>query len=469
MQNTNNSNTTNQIITLNDIISETYNDYNNNMSSDKEYSKSLINVLKKLNYWPALQVKKFKGAKNQVLLHNTYIREDINDFKQLYEQCRSVILDFEAPEKNKNIVVSYSNSIPVRINKEDYTYNTGDEYYEAYDGTTITCYYYNNKWHFGTTSCPDINSSWYSHPTKTHGKMFDEILCKIMKYNDETTVRNKFCELLDVNQSYVFILIHYENIHIIDYTNILGSNYMELVHVDCRNITSYEDVSLANFPLSNYGVTYPKKFNHYDEANNYINIPENNTYGYIIKRKSDNNCYLAKISPSDVKYREETDPCNPNPWYNILSTYMKNRVDYHINDYIRDYNPSIEKLYDTNGKEIDPTYLIHTSICTIKDVLFKLYTATTTYNSKKNAFKMNKTIDKDFSPLIRFHLAKLRRRQITVYTGIQLSARDVYYYLCHCLRPNDLKQIISLLTSTSGYDINERSLMCLVTLNNLLN
>ena len=120
-------------------------------------------------------------------------------------------------------------------------------------------------------------------------------------------------------------------------------------------------------------------------------------------------------------------------------------------------------------KEIDPTYLIHTSICTIKDVLFKLYSATTTYNIKKNLFKMNKEIDKDFSPLIRFHLAKLRRRQITVYKGNLIGNRDIYYYLCHCIRTNDLRQIIQLITNTSGYDINERSLMCLVTLNNLLN
>ena len=169
-----------------------------------------------------------------------------------------------------------------------------------------------------------------------------------------------------------------------------------------------------------------------------------------------------------MKYREETDPCNPNPWYNILSTYMKNRVDYHINDYIRDYNPNISKLYDTNGKEIDPTYLIHTSIYIIKDIIYKLYSATTTHNNK-NLFKMNKEIDKELAPLIRFHLAKLRKRQVTVYVGINISSRDVYYYLCHCLRPNDLKQIMYLLITTSGYDISERFLMCLVTLNNLLN
>ena len=74
MQNTNSSTS----VTLDNIISETYNDYSKNMNEDKDYAKSLVSVLKKYNYWPALQVKKFKGIKNQVLLHNTYIREDID-------------------------------------------------------------------------------------------------------------------------------------------------------------------------------------------------------------------------------------------------------------------------------------------------------------------------------------------------------------------------------------------------------
>jgi len=458
-------------ITLDNIINECYNDYNNSINEDKEYSKSLIKVLKKYNYWPALQVKKFKGIKNLVLLHNTYIREDVEEYKELYNNCRSIILDFEGPEKNKNIVVSYSNSIPVRFNQTEYdsNYNQIDELYEAYDGTAITCYYYNNKWHFGTTSCPDINTSWYSHPTKTHGKMMDETLCELLNIEDELVVRSKFCELLDKEVCYLFILIHHENKHIIDYTSLLGENYKKIVHIDSKKISTHENVNDYNY-LSKYNITYPRKFSNLEEAKEHINNPTNNSYGYIIKRMLDNYNYsLAKVSPENVKYREETDPCNPNPWYNILSTYMKNRVDYHINDYIRDYNPNITKLYDTNGKEIDPTYLIHTSICTIKDIIYKLYSATTTYNNKKNLFKMNKEIDKELAPLIRFHLAKLRKRQVTVYVGNNLSSRDVYYYLCHCLRPNDLKQIMYLLITTSGYDISERSLMCLVTLNNLLN
>lgn len=450
--------------TLNDLIINTYNEYSLDTTETKEYSKTLINILKRHNYWPALQVKKFKGQKNIILLHNSYIREDIEEFKELYEQCRSVILDFEA-ELDK-IVISYSNSIPYRIKREEYVNDNNDKISEAYNGTMITCYYYNNKWHFGTTSCPDINSSWFSHPTKTHGVMLDEVLSKYLNISQENA-RESFTNYLDKKLSYMFVLVHHENKHIIDYTSILSENYMELLHIDSKEMGTLKDINIDNQPLITLGIKYPRLFNNQKEADEYMN--SNLTYGYIVKRELQNGTKsLAKISPEEINYKEETDPCNPNPWMNILSTYMKNRMDYHINDYIRDYNPTIEKLVDNNGKEIDPTYLIHTSICTIKDIIYKLYTATTTYNSKRNMFKMNKEIDKHFAPLIRFHLGRLRKRQITVYTE-KIKPKDIYYYLCHCLKANDIRRLLQLLTTTSDYEITDRSMMCLVILNGLLN
>ena len=82
---------------------------------------------------------------------------------------------------NNNVVVTYANSVPRRISYEEYMstlYNDTDKCYEAYDGTIITVYNYKDKWYFGTSSCPDANSSKFSHPTKSHGLMFDEVLYK---------------------------------------------------------------------------------------------------------------------------------------------------------------------------------------------------------------------------------------------------------------------------------------------------
>ena len=88
-----------------------------------------------------------------------------------------IVLDFSL-QLNNNVVVSYANNIPVRIDIDEYSHNINetDRYHEAYDGTMISVYNYQDEWHFGTSSCPDVNNSKFSNPKKTHGEMLDEVL-----------------------------------------------------------------------------------------------------------------------------------------------------------------------------------------------------------------------------------------------------------------------------------------------------
>ena len=234
---------------VNEIISETYNIYNSINDDNKTYANCLIMVLKKYHLWPNIKVKKFKNRSDIVLLHNNYKMGEIYEYKELYEQCRSIVLDFTL-SFNDNVVVTYANSIPTRIDANTYMtniYSDHDKCYEAYDGTMITVYCHNGEWYFGTSSCPDANSSKFSHPNKTHGIMLDEILYKY--YGNQLTsedmklhaneisiiLRNKFVASLNPEMAYEFIIIHHENVHIINYTNVLGENYKELIHVNTKN------------------------------------------------------------------------------------------------------------------------------------------------------------------------------------------------------------------------------------------
>jgi len=156
--------------TLYSLINETYALYEANAANvaNNSYANCLITLLKKYHLWPLMKVKKFKGCSDIVLLHNSYIRNNVDNFKELYEQCRSVVLDFSL-ERNNNVVVTYANSIPERIDYNHYissSYSAEDKVYEAYDGTIITVYHYKDEWYFGTSSCPDANSSKFSHPTR---------------------------------------------------------------------------------------------------------------------------------------------------------------------------------------------------------------------------------------------------------------------------------------------------------------
>ena len=271
---------------LTQLIEKTYGNYDGNTT----YANTLINTLKKYHFWPNIKVKKFKNNDDIVLLHNNYKMNDIYEYKELYEQCRSIVLDFTL-SCNNNVVVTYANSIPRRIGYEEYisaNYSDTDKCYEAYDGTIITVYNYKNQWYFGTSSCPDANSSKFSHPTKTHGKMFDEVLYGFYSKSQETaemlahiqpedvseTLRAMFVSNLNPEHAYEFVLIHYDNKHIIDYTDMLGENYKELVHINTKNRITLEEYDInqaAIQELFNMGVKYPAYFADINQANVYIN------------------------------------------------------------------------------------------------------------------------------------------------------------------------------------------------------
>jgi len=469
---------------LRELIVKTYDSNGDNTT----HANTLINTLKKYHFWPNIKVKKFKNNDDIVLLHNNYkMAANASEYKQLYEECRSIVLDFTL-SYNNNVVVTYANSVPRRIGYEEYMssiYENTDKCYEAYDGTIITIYNYKNTWYFGTSSCPDANSSKFSHPTKSHGLMFDEVLYKyysripdvysrlIEIENPEEVskmLRELFVANLNIGHAYEFVLIHHENKHIIDYTNILGEEYKELVHINTRDritLQEYDINSSSIQDLFNLGVRYPAYFSTIIDANNYIN--NNNSYGIIIKKSiGDGISKLYKISSSYINHREETDPCHPNLWMNILEVYMKNKQDYTIKDYIAAYNPHIQLPCDSNGKDIDPTYLIHTIISTIKDSLYNYYKSTTTYNPTYKRYKMNKELDKQFAPIIQYHLAQLRNLQITTFNKKMITCSNIYYYLCQCNDVKNIKTLIQFFASNPLNEMKPRTSMCFAIMNSLI-
>ena len=464
---------------LYELVTEAINDKEN---SNETYANTLIKVLKKYHLWPAMQVKKFKDSESLVLLHNTYKRDDTVSFQKLYDQCRSVVLDFSLSCGN-NIVVSYSYSIPERITSEEYSPIINpdtDKYQEAYDGTMIAVYNYNNTWHFGTSCCTDVNSSKFPHPTKSHGYMLNEVLMAQFRSqfsdeelisSDEKTISDKLRQLftsqLDPMIAYEFVLLHHENVHIVDYSATLGQGYKVLYHINSKNRISLEEIDLSSKPLSQLGIQYPVVFSNAHDA--YTHVNTTNSYGFIVKKYDIADCVkLFKISPSHIVVKEENDPCNPNVWHNILIVYMKNRQDYKIADYISTYAPWLQLPIDNHGRLMDPTYLIHTMISTLKDVLYNLYNLTTSYNARFNKFRVNRELDQSLPPVIRFHLAQLRYRQINYHKNDVLKAKHVYYYLCHCNNVKNIKLLNAFIATSAGYDIPERAALCSTILNSLL-
>ena len=147
---------------------------------------------------------------------------------------------------------------------------------------------------------------------------------------------------------------------------------------------------------------------------------------------------------------------------------MKNKQNYTIKDYIATYNPNIQLPTDNNSKEIDPTYLVHTIISTIKDNLYNYYKSTTTYNPTYKRYKMNRELDKQYAPIIQYHLAQLRNLQTNIFSKKLITCSNIYYYLCQC---NDVKNIKTLIQFFASNPINEmqpRTSMCFAIMNSLI-
>ena len=429
---------------LRDLLAEVQDVARNDDGLSK--ANALLKVLRTYHYWPALQVKKFFKEPNLVLLHNTYKRVDVDHFQELYNECRSVILDMAAPE-GENIIVTFANSIFDRMNDKQYAAVKADSDVcePAYEGTVVTVYYYNNRWYFGTTSCPSVDSSRYFHPTKSHGDMFNEALCVLFP-GDQDTVRERFTQHLNPDCAYAFTLVHHENRHVMDYTTAFGEGYAKLVHISTKHRKTLEDIpTQGTFP--NLEILTTRPYPSVEDAMQALQT-DPSIYALIVTKEDGRR---IKVSLESVIKQEECDLGNPNKWHNMLWLYMQNNKNYQIVDYQRDYAPDLELPVGYAGAPLAPTYLIHTAICNMRDVLYNLYRTTTTYNPVTNRFKMNKQLDETYHPMMRFHLAQLRHIQVSDHANRYITPKSVYDYLCHHHTLKNVRMLIKFFAETPHF------------------
>ena len=434
--------------------------------SDTNYPNTLIQILKNNHFWPVIKVKKFKNNNNLCLLHNSYKRNDVTEFQDLYDKCRSVVLDFSKSIGN-NVVISISNSIPIRSTISNYMNSimeTSDNCYTALDGTGVTVYYHNGNWHFGSSSCPDINSSKFSNKDKTHGYMFDEILYTIYKNkvdindpNISAILRNLFTSNLSPLYSYDFVIIHHKNKHVINYSEIMGEDYQYLFHINTRNRITLKEENIDNYPLAYLNIRYPYKFPTIDEAIQFAS--NNNNYGFIVKK----NDKIYKISNDAVLHKEEVNAYNHNKWYNLLYVYMLQKDNYNINEFVNDF-------YSDNHADIPNNIydIINANFNVIKNIIYNLYISTTKYYPKYNRFKVDLDMDRTLNPLIRFHLAQLRHQQTTIYNKKIINENNVFNYLCHSNNIKNIQKLFSHFATHNLYNLTPENILSFATVSNLL-
>lgn len=103
---------------------------------------------------------------------------------------------------------------------------------ETLEGTTVTMYYHNNKWNISTTSYIEANKCYWKSKSSIYQLLLDCI--KLENKNKEESFK-EFCSKHDKSYIYVYNIVHYENIHLIDYTYKFGSEYTKLCFLFARN------------------------------------------------------------------------------------------------------------------------------------------------------------------------------------------------------------------------------------------
>lgn len=459
---------------LTQILSEIY---ISDKREDSEYNprmeryKILNNLLREYGYWPTIQLKWFFDKSGLVLLYHANKNYDYEKAPEnpLYRETRSVILNMDAPTCEQSIVSSISHDIPMRITEMQYRSLQSDQdiLETGYEGTMIHIYHHREKWYFSTTTCPSMDGSRYFHPTKTHGMMFDECLEKMFPgcatvetMGDTPSLRDRFVEHLDTSRSYLFVLIHHENRHIMDYTDHFGKEYKELLHISTKHLG--EEESLIHEPYAYMGVRYPIRFSNSSDALLWLREGPA-SYAVIVKRPNQS---ILKICRDEVIFREETDLGNANPWHNMLWIFLKNRPDFTLADYMK--NHSYTPIRTDTGKILSPTFVLHNTVSTITTHLFQLYCSSTHYNLAMKELRFKAYVDKTLAPILRFHLVQLRNIQKDQMADRLINMRAVSDYLRHHQTMKNIRMLIAHFAKNPTDHTTPENQFCIEQLHTLL-
>ena len=382
-----------------------------------------------------LFVKKYNEDENLLLIHNNQKTSKENE---IYNECRSIIIDTYDISKPK--IVSYSHDNVLYSTIEEYVKEENDIIEESYEGSMVNVFNYNDKWYFSSTKCPSINNSYFFNDKISHGEMLDEILKQY--YPNTENVRDEFVKNLDKNKCYFFIILHYENKYIVDYSNIYGDNYKKLVHIITRDketqIEEYDTLEI-DFLIK------PKKFDNLIEAKEWLHINNNICYkeGLIIKRKNpeNNKNILIKIPSEQYTSIRIEKPNYSNIKIGCIEIFQRNNSLYNPDNYLQKYYP------DKIQSNLDITGILHFIFKNLSYELYNIYIYFTDYNvtngkyEKKNIEVFNKLFSNHQLKTFNNQILKLQYYQ---YKYFKKSYRqiDILNHLRNHTCPKDIYNMI---------------------------
>ena len=170
---------------------------------------------------------------NLILLYNKYNNENK---APLELECRSVVIN-----RNNFEIENYSCITPIyNATAMNYLMMNEDkdkEMFNCYEGSLLSLFHFNNNWYFSSRR----NLLKITDKTENpHFKMF----CDVIKQDGFNITT--FIELLDVNLTYNFVLIHHDNKNIINYEKSFGKDYKKLCFIFAREKGTNKEINSEN-------------------------------------------------------------------------------------------------------------------------------------------------------------------------------------------------------------------------------
>ena len=303
---------------------------------------------------------KYYEEDNLLIVFHKYNTPLNNEFAQ---ECRSLIIDMITLK-----VISYTCPNPI-INKEaqQFLLNNNEldlDIYKCYEGSIMSLFNHNDKWYLSTRRCLDSKNSIWNN--SNYYDMFMDVL------NKENISFDNFVDKLNKDNGYYFILIHYNNKNIIDYSKYFGENYSKLCLIFVRNKS--DQYEITNYDFDNYNHIFkPDKMSIEDFSKENEKLSINiECEGIIIKTVKNNKNYLFKLQTNSYQFCHAIGPDS-----NIFKGYLFLYQNGDLKKYIENnkehkklekiINPhNILESYDTIGI-VDSVFKVLTS------ELFELY------------------------------------------------------------------------------------------------
>ena len=173
-----------------------------------------------------------------MLIYHKFEEKNSSDLEM---ECRSIVID-----RNTKEIISYSCENPL-INAPAFNYllessiskNIENQLItKCYEGTLLSLFF-KDKWFLSTRRCLNSQESIWGTEQKSHYSMFEEVL-NISGFESF----DKFTNILNKDNCYHFVLIHYQNKNIVDYEAEFGKEYKKLVLAFLRDKKTQQEFNL---------------------------------------------------------------------------------------------------------------------------------------------------------------------------------------------------------------------------------